>query len=302
MATTTTTDQQKDQQTAGILTEALPYMRRFAGAVFVIKWGGHVMADPAATDRFASDVVLLNQVGIKPVIVHGGGPQIGVMLDKLEVKSQFVAGLRTTTPEAMDAVEMVLSGSLNKSLVSAINRHGGRAVGLSGKDGLLITARPVTRKVVTPGSHIEQHVDLGCVGEPVSINRDLLDLISGAGFIPVIAPVGAHEETYAGLNINADTVAGHVAQALGAKRLILLTDINGILDAKGARLTELGVADVAKLIADGTISEGMIPKSQTCVDAVTGGVEAAVIIDGMPAHALLIEVFTAAGFGTLIRA
>jgi acetylglutamate kinase len=284
-----------------VLSEALPYMRKHAGKTFVIKYGGHAMGDDALAESFASDAVLLKQVGINPIIVHGGGPQIGRMLDRLRIKSSFIDGLRVTDHASVEIVEMVLSGSINKQIVSAINRAGGRAIGLSGKDGGLIEARKLRRTRKDPDSNIENILDLGFVGEPVRVDPRLLDVFEGSDLIPVIAPIGAGAdgETY---NINADTVAGAVAAAVAASRLYLLTDVVGVLDRDGALIADLDVAAVRAAIADGTIQGGMIPKCETCVAAVENGVEAAVIVDGRVPHALLVEIFTEHGVGTLIAA
>ncbi|MGV3481666.1 MAG: acetylglutamate kinase [Sphingobium sp.] len=285
---------------AETLTEALPYMQRYAGQTFVVKYGGHAMGDPELARDFAEDVVLLKAVGINPVVVHGGGPQIGAMLKKLGVESQFVDGLRVTDAETAKVAEMVLSGAINKEIVSWIGGAGGRAVGISGKDGGFVRAEKVTRTARDPGSNIESVVDLGFVGEPATIDRSVLDTISNAGMIPVIAPigVGADGHTY---NINADTMAGAIAAALGAARLFLLTDVAGVLDKQGQLLTDLDPAAIQGLRADGTISGGMIPKLETCVTAVEGGVDAAVILDGRVPHAMLIEIFTKQGAGTLVH-
>ena len=287
-------------RTARTLTEALPFMRRYAGQTFVIKYGGHAMGDAELADIFARDVVLMKQVGINPVVVHGGGPQIGRMLERLHVETEFVDGLRVTSAATVDVVEMVLAGTINKSIASAINQAGGTAIGLSGKDGNLIQARKLRRTKRDPESNIEQILDLGFVGEPVKINPQVLAALEQSGMIPVIAPigVGAEGETY---NINADTVAGAVAAAIGAARLLLLTDVIGVLDKQGDLLTDLTVDDVAQLEVDGTVTGGMIPKLQTCVEAVRGGVEASVILDGRVPHALLLEIFTTKGLGTLVR-
>ncbi|MBY8824833.1 acetylglutamate kinase [Sphingomonas colocasiae] len=285
---------------AETLTEALPYMQRYAGQTFVVKYGGHAMGDPELARDFAEDIVLLKAVGINPVVVHGGGPQIGAMLKKLGVESQFVDGLRVTDAETAKVAEMVLSGAINKEIVSWIGGAGGRAVGISGKDGGFVRAEKVTRTTRDPGSNIENVVDLGFVGEPAAIDRSVLDTISNAGMIPVIAPigVGADGHTY---NINADTMAGAIAAALGAARLFLLTDVAGVLDKQGQLLTDLDPAAIQGLRADGTISGGMIPKLETCVTAVEGGVDAAVILDGRVPHAMLIEIFTKQGAGTLVH-
>ena len=286
---------------AETLVEALPYLRRYEGRTFVVKYGGHAMGDPELAKDFAEDVVLLRAVGINPVVVHGGGPQIGAMLKKLGVESRFVDGLRVTDKATADVAEMVLSGAINKELVRWIAGAGGKAVGISGKDGGLVTARKVTRTTRDPDSQIERVVDLGFVGEPASIDTTLIETLCAAGMIPVIAPIAAGEdgETY---NINADTMAGAIAGAIGAARLFLLTDVHGVLNKAGELLTDLTPADIAKLQADGTISGGMIPKLETCVHAVEAGCEAAVVLDGRVSHAMLLEMFTEKGAGTLIHA
>ena len=286
---------------AETLTEALPYMQRYAGQTFVVKYGGHAMGDPAAARSFADDIVLLKAVGINPVVVHGGGPQIGAMLKKLGVESSFVDGLRVTDAETAKIAEMVLSGAINKELVSWITQAGGKAIGISGKDGGFVTAEKVTRTVRDPDSNIESAVDLGFVGEPKAVDRTILDTLSGAGMIPVIAPIGVGEDGHT-YNINADTMAGAVAAALGAARLFLLTDVAGVLDKHGELFTDLDPARIAALRSDGTITGGMIPKLETCVAAVEGGVDAAVILDGRVPHAMLVEIFTRQGAGTLVRA
>ena len=285
---------------AEVLTEALPYMQRYAGATFVIKYGGHAMGDPAAARDFADDVVLMKAVGINPVVVHGGGPQIGAMLKKLGVETSFVDGLRVTDAETASVAEMVLSGAINKELVAWIAAAGGKAVGISGKDGGLVTAEKVERTTRDPESNIERVVDLGFVGEPKAVDRTILDTISAAGMIPVVAPigVGADGHTY---NINADTMAGAIAAAISADRLFLLTDVAGVLDKQGALLTDLDPAKIMALRADGTVTGGMIPKLETCVTAVEGGVDAAVILDGRVPHAMLVEIFTRSGAGTLVH-
>ena len=284
---------------AETLTEALPYLQRYAGATFVVKYGGHAMGDPELARDFAEDVVLLKAVGINPVVVHGGGPQIGAMLKKLGVESSFVDGLRVTDAETAKVAEMVLSGAINKEIVAWIGAAGGRAVGISGKDGGFVRAAKVARTTRDPDSNIERALDLGFVGAPEAIDRTVIDTISAAGMIPVIAPIGigADGHTY---NINADTMAGAIAGALGAKRLFLLTDVAGVLDKQGQLLTDLDAARIADLRTDGTISGGMIPKLETCVAAVEAGVEAAVILDGRVPHAMLLEVFTRRGAGTLV--
>ncbi|RMD65056.1 MAG: acetylglutamate kinase [Alphaproteobacteria bacterium] len=300
MAPTTFSDAKHWLRTARTITEALPFMRRYAGRTFVIKYGGHAMGDPDLARVFASDIVLLRQVGIHPVVVHGGGPQIGEMLERLKIKSQFVDGLRVTDAASVEIVEMVLSGMINKQIVTAINAAGGTAIGISGKDGGLIQATKVRRTVRDPESNIEKILDLGFVGEPRQINPQVLTALEQSGMIPVIAPIGVGPagETF---NINADTVAGAIAGALGAARLLLLTDVIGVLDKDGKLLSELSVEDVRALRADGTISGGMIPKLETCLSAVQQGVDAAVILDGRVPHALLLEIFTDRGIGTLIR-
>jgi acetylglutamate kinase len=284
---------------AETLTEALPYLQRYAGATFVVKYGGHAMGDPELARDFAEDVVLLKAVGINPVVVHGGGPQIGRMLKQLGVESSFVDGLRVTDAETAKVAEMVLSGAINKEIVAWIGQAGGRAVGISGKDGGFVRAAKVTRTTRDPDSNIEQAIDLGFVGTPEAIDRSVIDTISAAGMIPVVAPIGigADGHTY---NINADTMAGAVAGALGAKRLFLLTDVAGVLDKQGELLTDLNPGRIAELRADGTITGGMIPKLETCVAAVDAGVEAAVVLDGRVPHAMLLEVFTRRGAGTLV--
>ena len=273
---------------ATVLAEALPYLRRYAGETILVKYGGHAMGNGEDGAPFARDIVLLRQVGINPIVVHGGGPQIGQMLQRLGIKSRFVDGLRVTDGETMEVVEMVLAGTINKQLVAAINTAGGCAIGLSGKDGALIRARKLTR-----------NGDLGFVGEPEHIEHRVLATFRQSDIIPVIAPigVGADGETY---NINADTVAGAVAAAVKAKRFMLLTDVAGVLDAEKRLIPELTAAEARRLIAEGTISGGMIPKVETCLAAVDGGVEAAVILDGRVPHAILLELFTE-GAGTLIR-
>ncbi len=282
-----------------VLVEALPYLQRYAGATFVVKYGGHAMGEPALAQDFAQDIVLLKQVGIRPVVVHGGGPQIGAMLARLGHESRFVDGLRVTDAATAEVAEMVLC-AINKQLVSWINAAGGRAVGLSGKDGHLVRVAKVEGRVRDPESAIERAVDLGFVGAPAEVRRDLIDHLTAGGFIPVVAPVGfgADGGTW---NINADTMAGAIAAALGAARLFLLTDVPGVLAKDGSLLTDLSPARIAALRADGTIAGGMIPKLETCVAAVEGGADAAVILDGRVPHAMLLEIFTRKGAGTLVR-
>jgi acetylglutamate kinase len=284
---------------ATVLSEAMPYMRRHAGETFVIKYGGHAMGDPELAEIFARDIVLLRQIGINPIVVHGGGPQIAEMLERLKIKSEFVDGLRVTDKETVGVVEMVLSGSINKQIVSAINAAGGFAVGLSGKDGHLITCEKATRTQRDPDSNIEKVLDLGLVGEPKEINPHVLALFDESDITPVIAPIGVGPDGET-LNINADTVAGAIAKAVGAKRLMVLTDVKGVLDEKGGLIAELTLAQAKEMIGDGSISGGMIPKIETCLGAVEADVEGAVIIDGRVPHAILIELFTAGGAGTLI--
>ncbi len=286
---------------AETLIEALPYFQRYAGRTFVVKYGGHAMGDPEAARDFAEDIVLLKAVGINPVVVHGGGPQIGAMLKKLGVESKFVDGLRVTDKATAEVAEMVLSGAINKELVGWIAQAGGKAIGISGKDGGLVRATKVQRTMKDPDSNIEQAVDLGFVGEPTHVDTSVLETISKAGMIPVVAPIGVGEDgaTY---NINADTMAGAIAGALGAARLLLLTDVAGVLDKDKNLLTDLTPADISGLRADGTITGGMIPKLETCVHAVEAGCEAAVVLDGRVGHAMLLEFFTSRGAGTLIKA
>jgi acetylglutamate kinase len=282
-----------------ILSEALPYLRRYAGATFVIKYGGHAMGDPALADLFAKDIVLLKQVGINPIVVHGGGPQIAAMLERLKIQSSFIDGLRVTDAATVEVVEMVLAGSINKEIVSAINRAGGKAIGLSGKDANLIQASRLKRTKRDPDSAIEQVIDLGFVGQPDFVDATVLDFFKDSDMIPVIAPIGmgSEGETY---NINADTAAGAVAAAVKASRFMLLTDVAGVLDKSGKLITDMTRATAEAMIADGTISGGMIPKITTCLEAVSGGVDAAIILDGRRPHAVLLEIFTQCGVGTLI--
>jgi acetylglutamate kinase len=285
---------------AAVLSEALPYFRRYSGKTVVVKYGGHAMGDEVVAERFASDIVLLKQVGMNPIVVHGGGPQIGQMLKRLRIKSDFIDGLRVTDRATVEIVEMVLSGSINKQIVSAINERGGYAIGLSGKDANLIRARKLTRTKVDPDSNIERVLDLGFVGEPEAINATVLETLRNSAIIPVIAPIGVGEDgqTY---NINADTVAGAVAGAVKAARFLLLTDVAGVLDKSKTLIPELTVDEARRLIEDGTIAGGMIPKVETCLQALADGVEAAVIVDGRVPHAILLELFAEGGAGTLIK-
>ncbi len=286
---------------ADILVQALPYLRRYAGVTVVVKYGGHAMGDEGLAAKFGHDIALLKQVGVNPVVVHGGGPQINAMLERLAIKSTFVDGLRVTDASMVEVVEMVLAGTVNKRVAGLINQAGALAVGICGKDGGMIRARKLTRTVKDPGSHIERALDLGFVGEPVHVDVRVIHALTGAGLIPVIAPVGVGDDgqTY---NINADDVAGAVAAALGAQRLLMLTDVAGVLDRDRQLIAELTVAEAEAGIASGMISGGMIPKVENCVEAVRGGVKGAVILDGRMQHACLLELFKEGGLGTLIRA
>jgi acetylglutamate kinase len=287
-------------QQARILAEALPYMQRYDEAIVVVKYGGHAMGEESLAREFARDIVLLEQTAINPVVVHGGGPQIEAMLKKVGVQSQYAGGLRITDEKTLEIVEMVLAGSINKQMVGYINEAGGKAVGLCGKDGNMVVARKLTRTIVDPDSHIEKVVDLGFVGEPDKVDTTVLAQILGRELIPVLAPVAAAPNGGT-FNVNADTFAGAIAGALKAKRLLLLTDVPGVLDKSKTLIKELSVDDARRLIADGTISGGMIPKVETCIAALDGGVEGVVILDGKVPHAVLLELFTELGAGTLIR-
>ncbi len=300
MAKSTFSDAKNWLRTARTITEALPFMRRYSGRTFVIKYGGHAMGDEELASIFASDIVLLKQVGIHPIVVHGGGPQIGKMLERLKIQSKFVDGLRVTDASTVEIVEMVLSGNINKQIVKVINAAGGSAIGISGKDGNLIQATKLRRTVRDENSNIEKILDLGFVGEPEQINPRILTSLEQSGMIPVIAPIGVGSggETY---NINADTVAGAIAGAIGASRLLLLTDVTGVVDKQGEIIPELSIERIGALREDGTITGGMIPKLETCTAAVENGVDAAVILDGRMPHAMLLEIFTDRGIGTLIR-
>ena len=285
---------------AAVLASALPYLRRYAGDTIVVKYGGHAMGDAKLAEAFGHDVALLKLVGVNPVVVHGGGPQINTMLDRLGIQSSFVDGLRITDAAMVEIIEMVLSGSVNKQVAALINQAGALAVGISGKDGNMIRARRLTRTVRDPDSHIERALDLGFVGEPAQVDTRVLYALSGSGVIPVIAPVGIGDDgqTY---NINADTAAGAVAGALNATRLLMLTDVPGVLDENRQLIPELSAEEARRGIASGMISGGMIPKVETCLHAVQSGARAAVILDGRVPHACLLELFTSAGPGTLIR-
>ena len=285
---------------AKMLSQALPFMKRYSDKTVVIKYGGHAMGDLELAKLFARDIVLLRQVGLYPIIVHGGGPQIGAMLKRLNVKSKFIDGLRVTDEETMKIAEMVLVGSINKEIVSAINEAGGRAAGLCGKDSNLIKAKKLVRTKRDESSNVERVLDLGLVGEPDVIDPHILKCFEHSDITPVIAPIGSgpNGETF---NINADTAAGAIAQALGAKRLIMLTDVSGVLDKNGKLILEMSADEARTAMADGTISGGMIPKVETCLDAVDQGVEAAVISDGRIPHGILVEFFTPGGAGTMIK-
>ncbi|MFS3136449.1 acetylglutamate kinase [Gluconacetobacter sacchari] len=288
------------QERAAVLAQALPFLRRYAGDTIVVKYGGHAMVDDSLSNAFGHDIALLKLVGINPVVVHGGGPQISAMLTRLQIPSTFVDGLRITDAAMVDVIEMVLAGKVNKQVAGLINQAGALAVGISGKDGGLITARRLRRKVRDADSQIEEVLDLGFVGEPVRIDPRVLYALSGSGLIPVVAPVGIGEmgETY---NINADTAAGAIAGAVNATRLLMLTDVPGVLDESGVLIPELTAEEAKRGIANGMISGGMIPKVETCLEAVRAGARAAVILDGRVPHACLLELFTEAGPGTLIR-
>ena len=285
---------------ASVLSEAVPHIARYAGTTVVVKYGGHAMGDTDALAAFARDVVLMKQIGIHPVVVHGGGPQIGRMLERLGIGSDFVDGLRVTSADTVEIVEMVLAGRINKAVAAAIGAAGGRAVGLSGKDAGLMTAKRLKHTRRDPESNIEKALDLGFVGEPSAVDTAVIDALVQAGFIPVVAPIGlgADGETY---NVNADTAAGAIAAACKARRFLLLTDVPGVLDEDGRLVPEMGRDRARRMIASGAIKGGMIPKVQTCLDAVEGGVEAAVILDGRMDHAVLLEILTRSGAGTLIR-
>ena len=294
--------QQEDPRVerARILSEALPFMQRYDKRTVVVKYGGHAMGDEALGAEFARDIVMLKQAGLNPIVVHGGGPQIGAMLTRLGIKSEFSGGLRITDKATVEIVEMVLAGSINKQIVAQLNQAGGRAVGLCGKDGNLIVARKVEQKVHDPESNIEKILDLGFVGEPEKINPEILEVIQKSDIIPVIAPIGVSSDGHT-YNINADTVAGAIAGAMSAARLLLLTDVKGVLDKQGKLMEALTVDQAKALMKDGTISGGMIPKLETCIESVEGGVEAVVILDGRVRHAVLLELFTEHGAGTLIQ-
>jgi acetylglutamate kinase len=285
---------------ARILSQALPFLRRYAGATIVVKYGGHAMGDETLAEEFGRDIALLKQVGVNPVIVHGGGPQINAMLTRLKIKSEFVDGLRVTDAAMVEVVEMVLAGTVNKHVTELINRAGALAVGISGKDGGLIRARKLSRVVIDPDSHIEHTLDLGFVGEPEHVDVRVIHALTGSGLIPVVAPVGlgADGQTY---NINADDAAGAIAGALNATRLLMLTDVPGVLDRDKRLIGQLSAQQAKAAIADGTITGGMIPKVENCLEALGQGAKGCVILDGRVPHAVLLELFTEAGPGTLIH-
>ncbi len=291
--------EQHSRNVASVLTEALPYIQRFHGSTLVIKYGGNAMVDETLKNNFARDIVLMKLVGLNPIVVHGGGPQIGDLLSRLQIPTRFVDGMRVTDAQTMDVVEMVLGGSVNQDIVAIINRNGGRAVGITGKDGDLIRARKLRLQQGAPELTASEIIDIGHVGEVEQINAEILNTLISENFIPVIAPIGVGKdgESY---NINADLVAGHVARTLNAEKLILLTNTPGILDASGETLAGLSSAEVTQLINDGVINEGMLPKTQCALDALADGVASVQIIDGTVEHALLLEIFTDAGCGTKI--
>ena len=284
---------------AQVLTEALPYIQRFTGRTVIVKFGGNAMVDPMLHDSFARDIVLMKLVGLNPVVVHGGGPQIGTLLEKLSIKTEFVNGMRVTDSETMDVVEMVLGGSVNKEIVASLNRNGGKAIGVTGKDGQLIRARKMVVNRFSPELGASEIIDIGHVGEVEQVDTEVLNVILNSNFIPVIAPIGVDEagRTY---NINADLVAGKIAEVTQAEKLMLLTNVPGLMDKNDTIMTGLGTAQVDELIADGTISGGMLPKISCALDAVKSGVASAHIIDGRVPHAVLLEIFTDEGIGTLI--
>jgi len=295
--------QARAQNEARVLAQALPFMQRYAGETIVVKYGGHAMGDKTLGTAFCQDIALLKQAGVNPIVVHGGGPQIGSMLDRLGIKSEFKGGLRVTDQKTVEVVEMVLAGSINKQIVASLNAEGARAVGLCGKDGNMVLATKTTRTFIDPDSKIEEVVDLGFVGEPEKVDTHVLDAVAAGNLIPVIAPVcfGKDGNTY---NVNADTFAGAIAETLDAKRLLFLTDVPGVLDSNGELIKQLSVSQARALIKDGTISGGMIPKVETCISALgengDNGVEGVVILNGKTPHAVLLELYTEHGAGTLI--
>jgi acetylglutamate kinase len=285
--------------TAKVLTEALPYIQKFAGKTVVVKFGGNDMVDPELNHHFARDIVLMKSVGMNPVVVHGGGPQIGALLAKLNIESSFIDGMRVTDSQTMDVVEMVLGGSVNKEIVGTINQHGGKAIGITGKDGNLIQAKKLNVTRVTPETDVSEIIDMGHVGQITKINTAVIDMLTQSDFIPVIAPIGIGSDGTS-YNINADIVAGKIAEVLQAEKLVLLTNVPGLMDKSGEVLTGLTTKQVDDFIADGTIHGGMLPKIRCALEAVKSGVHAAHIIDGRVPHAVLLEVLTSTGVGTLI--
>ena len=285
---------------ADILTGALPYMQKYNGSIIVIKYGGNAMADTDLVESFCNDIVFLKQSGLKPVIVHGGGPQIGSMLERLGIKTKFESGMRITDEDTLEVVEMVLAGRINKNIASKINSSGGKAVGISGKDGSMIVAEKLTKQNSSNESNIEKIIDLGYVGFPKKINNTIIETLIKDDFIPVIAPlgIGVDGKTY---NINADTAAGAIASSLKSKRLLILTDVEGVIDSKNNLVEEVNEKKINEMIESGEVSGGMIPKLNTCLDSVNNGVDAAVIVDGRVKHAVLLELFTDHGAGTLVR-
>ena len=285
---------------ADILTGALPYMQKYNGSIIVIKYGGNAMADSDLVESFCNDIVFLKQSGLKPVIVHGGGPQIGSMLERLGIKTKFESGMRITDEDTLEVVEMVLAGRINKNIASKINSSGGKAVGISGKDGSMIVAEKLTKQNGSNESNIEKIIDLGYVGLPKKINNTIIETLIKDDFIPIIAPlgIGVDGKTY---NINADTAAGAIASSLKSKRLLILTDVEGVIDSNNNLLEEVNGKKIDEMIESGEVSGGMIPKLNTCLDSVNNGVDAAVIVDGRVKHAVLLELFTDHGAGTLVR-
>ncbi len=292
-------DRESAMNVAKVLTEALPYIQRFTGKTMVVKFGGNAMTDSQLNQQFARDIVLMKLVGMNPIVVHGGGPQIGQLLAKLNIKSEFIDGMRVTDSETMDVVEMVLGASVNKSIVATINQNGGKAIGITGKDGKLISASRLTIERPSPATSVPEIIDIGHVGRVEHVEREVLDVLVSGDFIPVIAPIGVGPDG-ASYNINADIVAGKIAEVLNAEKLMLLTNVPGLMDQNQRVLTGLTTAEVDQLIADGTISGGMLPKIACALEAVKGGVRSAHIIDGRVPHAVLLEVFTDEGVGTLI--
>lgn len=292
-------DRESAMNVAKVLAEALPYIQRFTGKTLVVKFGGNAMVDPQLNQQFAQDIVLMKLVGMNPIVVHGGGPQIGELLAKLNIQTEFIDGMRVTDSETMDVVEMVLGANVNKSIVATINQNGGKAIGVTGKDGDLIRASRLTLERESPEAAAPEIIDIGHVGQVEKVNREVLDVLVAGNFIPVIAPIGVGDDG-ASYNINADLVAGKVAEVLGAEKLVLLTNVTGLLGSEGEVLTGLSTEGVDRLIADGTIKGGMLPKIRCALDAVKGGVSSAHIIDGRVPHAVLLEIFTDEGVGTLI--